>query len=263
MTDSPEGVDGARSAGSRIAVIDKAVRTLDALVAARNGLTPTEVAESIGTNRSTAFRLLTSLEQTGLLSRDPETGKYRLGIKMLQYGAAVRLGMNIVQTAEPTLMTLRDDTRQTALLAIREEWGARCLMRLPGPDVDVLSWTTGQWLPLHAAAAPQALMGAMSDDEVARYLAYRQDRPAQRCHRTDDEIREIIDEIRRRGWAVNTATATQGVASLGTVVRDRDGDAVCAISVAGLEHHYTGTSLDQTAARVMAAAEDIGRRLRE
>jgi DNA-binding IclR family transcriptional regulator len=253
--------EGKRSAGSRIAVIDKAVRTLDVLLAAGEGLTPTEVAGLIETNRSTAFRLLTSLEQTGLLSRDAESGKYRLGMKMLQYGAAVRLSMSIVQIAEPVLMALRDDTRQTSLLAIREEWGARCLMRLPGPEVDVLSWTSGQWLPMHVGAAPQALMSAMSDAEIERYLAHNRDWSTLHGERSADEIRESVAETRRRGWALNRATITQGVASLGTVVRDRTGVPVCAISVAGLEYHYEGDSLDQTASKVLAAAADLERRL--
>lgn len=254
---------GGHSAGSRIAVIQKAVDTLDALLAASDGLTPTEVAEVVDTNRSTAFRLLTSLEQAGLLSRDHSSGKYSLGMKLLQYGAAVRAGMAIVNIAEPILITLRDETRQTALLAIRENWGARCLLRLPGPEVDVLSWATGQWLPMHVGAAPQALMSAMSDGEVDRYLTHNKDWHTLRGDRTPADVREGLAEVRRRGWALNLETITQGVASLGTVVTDHLGTPVCAISVAGLEHHYTGPSLEQTAAKVMAAAEAISQQLHE
>lgn len=261
MTDEDAKVEAGRSPGSRIAVIEKAVKTLDVLLPAKEGLTPTEVAERIGTNRSTAFRLLTSLEQSGLLTRDPKTGRYRLGMKMLQYGSAVRLSMSLVQVAEPILMRLRDDTRQTSLLAIREGWGARCLIRLPGPEVDVLSWTSGQWLPMHLEAAPQALMSAMTDADVDRYLAYNKDWQTQQGKRTPEEIRDTVKEIRRRGWALNSATITQGVASLGAVVRDRTGAPVCAISVAGLERHYIGTQLERTAATVLAAARDIGQRL--
>lgn len=261
MTDEYAPVGTGRSPGSRIAVIEKAVKTLDVLLTAKEGLTPTEVAEQIDTNRSSAFRLLTSLEQAGLLTRDPETGRYRLGMKMLQYGSAVRLSMSLVQVAEPILMRLRDDTRQTSLLAIREEWGARCLIRLPGLEVDVLSWTSGQLLPMHVGAAPQALMSAMSDTEIDRYFAYNKDWHTQQGERAAEEVRESLKEIRRRGWALNLATITQGVASLGAVVRDRTGAPVCAISVAGLERHYTGEHLERTAATVLAAARDIGQRL--
>ncbi|NMO04474.1 IclR family transcriptional regulator [Gordonia sp. TBRC 11910] len=261
VQDSADSND--RSAGSRIAVIQKAVNAMDALLAAGDGLTPTEVADAIDTNRSTAFRLLTSLEYAGMLSRDESTGKYHLGMKLLQYGSAVRASMAIVKIAEPTLMTLRDKTRQTALLAVRENWGARCLLRLPGPEVDVVSWTTGQWLPMHVGAAPQALMSAMSDTEVERYLADNKDWSTRQGERSPDDVRDSLQEIRRRGWALNMESITKGVASLGTIVRDRHDAPLCAISVSGLQYHYTGTDLEQTAASVMAAASDISRRMQD
>ena len=249
-----------RSAGSRIAVIEKAVKTLDAILPVADGLTPTEVAEAIGTNRSTAFRLLTSLELTGLLSRDAATGKYHLGMKLLQFGAAVRNGMSIVKIAEPTLMNLRDEIRQSVLLAIRESWGARCLFRIPGPEVDVLSWTTGEWLPMHMGAAPQALMSALSDSEIEHYLAHNKDWHTLRGDRTAEDIRQGVALIRQQGWALNREGITRGVASLGAVVRDRSGTAVCAISVAGLEHHYDHPRLERTAAALLAAADEISKR---
>lgn len=250
-----------RSVGSRIAVIEKAVKTLDAFLPVAGGLTPTEVAGAIGTNRSTAFRLLTSLEQTGLLMRDTSTGTYHLGMKLLQYGAAVRSKMGIIGIAEPTLMNLRDETRQSVLLSIREGWGARCLFRLPGPEVDVLSWATGEWLPMHMGAAPQALMSALSDAEIERYLAHNKDWHTLQGDVTADDIRAGISLIRERGWSLNKAAITRGVGSLGAVVRDRSGTAVCAISVAGLEHHYNGAELERTAAAVLAAAHEISTRL--
>lgn len=250
-----------RSAGSRIAVIDKAVKTLDALLPVTEGLTPTEVAEVIGTNRSTAFRLLTSLEQCGLLDRDRSSGRYHLGMKLLQYGSAVRNGMPVIRVAETTLANLRDETRQTVLLAIREGWGARCLSRLPGPEVDVVSWNNGEWLPMHVGAAPQALMSAMSDSEIDQYLAENTDWRTLQGERSADDIREGVALIRRRGWALNSEGITEGVASLGAVVFNRAGAAVCAISVAGLEHHYIEPRLERTAAAVLTAAKEIKEKL--
>jgi DNA-binding IclR family transcriptional regulator len=259
--DTPAPGGDARSTGSRIAVIEKAVRTLDALVPAGDGLTPTEVAEAIGTNRSTAFRLLNSLEIAGLLSRDASSGRYRLGMKLLQYGSAVRSELTIVKVAEQILPRLRDAARQSTLLAVREGWRARCLYREPGPDVDVLSWTTGELAPLPQSAAPLALLAALSDGEIEQYLTSNE-WDDERGGRTPDDIREDVASTRERGWALSRSTMTEGVASLGTVVRDGSGAVACAISVAGLEIHYSGAELDRTAALLVTAADEIRERLR-
>jgi DNA-binding IclR family transcriptional regulator len=257
---TPDPADD-RSTGSRIAVIDKAVRVMDAILTSADGLTPTEVAAATETNRSTAFRLLVSLEQAGLLTRDATEGRYKLGIKLMQYGEAVRSGMSIVDALDPTMRELRDETRQSVLLAVREGWGARCIHRLSGPEVDVLSWATGEWLPLHVGAAPQALLAALPDLELNRYLASGGEWKTRQGSRNPEEIRQGVDEIRLRGWSLNREGITQGVASLGAVVKDASGSAICAISVAGLEHHYIGEQLERTAAKVVEAARQAAERL--
>ncbi|WP_214106164.1 IclR family transcriptional regulator domain-containing protein [Acrocarpospora catenulata] len=101
----------------------------------------------------------------------------------------------------------------------------------------------------------------MSDAEVDRYLTHNTDWHTLQGDRTADDVREGIALIRSRGWALNLEAITRGLGSLGTVVHDGAGLAVCAISVAGLEHHYAEPHLQTTAAAVMAAAEEISRRI--
>lgn len=250
-----------RTSGSRIAVIEKAVRVMDAVLRSPEGMTPTEVAAAVQTNRSTAFRLLTSLEHAGLMTRDADGGRYRLGPRLLQYGEVVRAGMTIIDVADPTMRWLRDETRQSVLLSVREGWGARCIHRLAGPEVDVLSWATGELLPMHVGAAPQALLSSLSDAELERYLAHGGDWHTLHGVRTASDIRDGVQQIRRQGWALNREGLTLGVASLGAVIKDRSGISVCALSVAGLEHHYLGDELKRTADRVLKAAEEIRARL--
>jgi IclR family acetate operon transcriptional repressor len=250
-----------RSSGSRIAVIDKAVRVLDALLLVPTGLTPTDVATAIGSNRSTAFRLLTSLEQAGLLRRDGLSGRYCLGVKFLQYGEGVRAGTGLVDTAEPTLRRLSALTRQSATLGIREGFGVRCIHRIPGPEVEVFAWKIGEWLPMHAGAAPQALLSALPDAELDRFLAHGGEWRTRHGVRTEQDIREEVAKTRRRGWSLNREGLTAGVSSLGAVVINSTGSPVCAISVAGLDHHYRGDGLKQTATAVTDAATELSRLL--
>ena len=63
-----------RSAGSQIAVIAKAGAAMDVLLDTSAGVTPSELAERLGANVNTAFRILVSLETAELVDRDPSTG---------------------------------------------------------------------------------------------------------------------------------------------------------------------------------------------
>jgi DNA-binding IclR family transcriptional regulator len=250
-----------RSNGSRIAVIDKAVRVLDVLMQTPAGITPTDLASALASNRSSAFRLLTSLEQTGLLYRDALNGRYRLGVKFLQYGEAVRAGTALIDVADPILRNLSTATRQSTSLGIREGFGARCIHRIPGPDVEVLSWKVGSWLPMHVGAVPQALLATLSDAEIDRFFAQNEERRTRLGVLTEKEIRASIAKTRQRGYSLNQGALTKGVSSLGASVLNASGAPVCAISVAGLEHHYQTDALEQTAAAVTGAAAELGRLL--
>ncbi len=251
----------APSAGSQIAVIAKAGQVLDVLLESAQGATPTDVAMRMGITRSTAFRLLTSLEKAGLVDRDADSGRYRLGIRLLLLGDAVRDRMDLVSLADPVLRSLRDEVRQSVYLSRRDGWGAMCLHRMAGPDVDVLAWKAGQWLPFHIGAGPRALLAALSDDEIDRYLAQGSERRTRQEQLTDEQIWAIVRRTRARGWSLNLEELTEGVSSLGAVVRGAKGLPLCAISVAGLTASYQGTRLDTLAAAVTATADQLSRQV--
>ncbi len=246
------------SAGSRIAVIDKAALVLDALLRHPHGATPTEVAGDLGLNRSTTFRLLTSLEHAGLLDRDPATGRYRLGLRMLVLGDAVRERLDLVRIAEPILRELRDTVRQTVFLSERDGWGAVCLQRLPGPDVDILAWRTGHRLPFHTGAGPRALLAALPEEELEAYLAGPGPWPTRQGELSATELRRLVEQTRERGWSLNREDVTDGVSSLAVAVRSNDtGAPVCALSIAGLSGAFSGERLDAMAEAVREGASRL------
>jgi DNA-binding IclR family transcriptional regulator len=259
--DSAGSVVDMPSAGSQIAVIGKAVLVLETLLDCADGATPTDVAARLGMNRSTAFRLLTSLERAGLLDRDAETGQYRLGLRFLVFGDVVRERLDLVRLAEPTMRQLRDELRQTVYLAIRDGWGAICLHRLSGTDVDVLAWKTGRWLPFHSGAGPRALLAALPDQDLKTYLGLPQARPTRQGSLSTQDLLRIVEETRERGWSFNPEEITEGVSSLGAVVRSGEGAAICALSVAGLSVTYQGERLTKVAATVIGAAAELSRRI--
>jgi DNA-binding IclR family transcriptional regulator len=252
-----EGATGGSVDGSQIAVIGKAAQVLEALLHRPEGAAPTQVAADLAINRSTAFRLLTSLERSRLVDRDPETGRYRLGLRFLTFGDAVRARIDVVSIADPVLRQLRDEVRLTVYLAIRNEWGAVCLKRLAGPDFDVLAWKPGQQLPFHRGAGPRALLAALPDAELEVYLAEPMDRSTRSGMLAVDQVRQMVAITRERGWSLNAEDLTPGVSSVGVALRDVNGSAQYAISVAGLAARFQGSSLVDTADAVVAAVSRV------
>jgi DNA-binding IclR family transcriptional regulator len=88
--------------------------------------------------------------------------------------------------------------------------------------------------------APKALLSALTDAVLTRFFAENTERRTRHGALTEQEIRADIAEIRRRGYSLDREGLTAGVYSIGAVVRNSSGSPVCAISAAGLEHHYRG-----------------------
>src|SRR6266704_2462778 len=93
------GVDAGRDA-ALIRSVDRAIAILDVL-AVGGWKAGAEVARELGVHRSTALRLLATLERHGLVERERRTAKYRLGGRLVQLASAVRGEADLRLVARP------------------------------------------------------------------------------------------------------------------------------------------------------------------
>ena len=110
----------------------KALELLSAFSFREPRLSLAELAEKTGIPRATAFRLLSTLEQSGFLAK--VHGAYQLGIKCFVLGNIVAGGLDLRETAHPHLVALRDSTRETTQIAILDHWQVVYLERMLSPE---------------------------------------------------------------------------------------------------------------------------------
>jgi DNA-binding IclR family transcriptional regulator len=101
---------------ARIQSVDRAVELLEAIAAAPEPQTAPALADRAGLNRSTAWRILATLEHHGLVERDPAANRYGLGFALLRLAAAAG-HEPLVRLAHPLIRALAHDTGETANLA--------------------------------------------------------------------------------------------------------------------------------------------------
>jgi DNA-binding IclR family transcriptional regulator len=240
---------------SRILVLDKVGVILDAFANGLEWAGPAEIADRIGTNKSTTYRILRSMEHVGLLDRHSD-GTYGLGIRLMELGALVGERLDLRRLAEPALRRLRDEVGQTTFLTVRHEGVATCIDRIPGSHVEVMALRLGGSLPLYCGAAPRVLLAGLEKADLDRYLAGA---PFQaRTPHTLVEagaLRDDVAQTRGQGFALSLEDATLGVAAIGAPVFDRRGHVIAAISIAGLRPEYDDRHLPGLIRRVRVAAD--------
>jgi IclR family acetate operon transcriptional repressor len=103
-------------AARRVAAVERALAVLDAL--ARGGeLGTNELARRTGINASTVSRLLATLAAGGLVEHVPESGRYRLGLRLLELGNSVVERLDVSSAGRPHLEALVAETGETATLS--------------------------------------------------------------------------------------------------------------------------------------------------
>jgi len=103
-------------AARHVAAVERALTVLDALAEGEE-LGTNELARRTRINASTVSRLLATLTARGLVEHVPETGRYRLGLRLLQLGNAVLARLDLRRVARPQLEALAAETGETATLS--------------------------------------------------------------------------------------------------------------------------------------------------
>src|SRR6185369_17849102 len=153
------------SEASPVQSVDRAVTVLEIL--AREGEAGvTEIAVELGVHKSTAFRLVTALENRGLVAQHIDRGKYRLGVGVLRLAGATTARLDVVQEARPICRKLAADSGETVNIAVLSDRSALYLDQVAGQSALQSHNWVGQHIPLHATSNGKVLLSELSDGEL-------------------------------------------------------------------------------------------------
>jgi DNA-binding IclR family transcriptional regulator len=107
-----------------VAAVERALAVLDALSDGTPELGTNEIARRTGINASTVSRLLATLANAGMVEHVPATGRYRLGLRLLQLGNTVLGRLDLREVARPHLQELAAATGETVTLSAPGEHDA-------------------------------------------------------------------------------------------------------------------------------------------
>ncbi len=159
---------------STLQTLDRGVRALFVVAAKSRGVTVAELAAELGVARAIGYRLVATLEDHGLLTRDPE-GRVYLGASIPALAAAY--WPSLLAKATPVLQELADQTNATAFLSVAERDEAVAVLSLDPASTSLLriGYRVGSRHPLSRAAAGIAILArrAPAPDDPAEVVAAR------------------------------------------------------------------------------------------
>src|SRR5690349_17559237 len=156
--------------GDLVRSVDRAIAILDVL-AVGGWKAGAEVARELGVHRSTALRLLATLERHGLVERDQRSAKYRLGGRLVQLASAVRGEADLKAAARPVCAALARQVGETVTLDVLDGDEIVPVEQASGStSVVSVNWL-GTRSPAHCAASGKVILAFGPEDVRSRFLA--------------------------------------------------------------------------------------------
>lgn len=238
-------------------VLTKVASLLDAL-AEHGELTPKEAAEHVAEPLSTVYRLLADLRELGYVEPGVDKGKYGLGIKLFRLGSRAVDRVDVLDMAGPHMEELHDRTGETLFLCIQRGLDGICIAKLDGIRVHSVSLEIGGSLPLHAGAAPLALLAFQGEDSWSEYIDQGGLRPWKGIEiPTPAGLHATLSETVERGYAVSDGDVNPGIAALGAPLYDYEGRVRASLSLSGVREAILADKLDEMSTLLLESTAAI------
>jgi len=235
--------------------VDRAITILEIL--ARSGEAGvTEVAAELGVHKSTAFRLIGTMEARGVVEQTDARGKYRLGLGLVRMAGSTAARIDIVQVARPICKELAAETGETINIAVLVDSAALYLDQIAGASsLQPHNWV-GQRRPLHATSSGKALVAHLEPREVDVLIPHMEAHTERTVTRRTTLHRHLA-EVRERGYAITVDELEEGLTALAAPIRDAHGDVVASLSVSGSTWRMGEEAREPTAALLTRSARTI------
>jgi DNA-binding IclR family transcriptional regulator len=253
MDTLPDLVPGRRP--GTIQSVDRAATLLKAVADARRPSTVVELAAACRLNRSTAWRLLATLERHGLVERDAVTQRYGVGYALMGIAAAAD-HESLTRRSRAALEALAVETGETVGLAVAKRLHLVYVEQIEAPQIMAVNWL-GKPVPLHATSAGKALLAYLDVDEREALLAGELERFTAATVTDRRTLEQQLDGVRRKGYCVCVGELEDALFGASAPILGARGRPLGVVSVWASEHRVTRERLDVIARRTRQAADEI------
>ena len=212
-------------------------------------------------HKSSAYRLLATLEAHGFVERGPAGRGYRLGWKPAEL--AGRLRSELRELAAPVMEELAAKSGEIVHLSVLDGAEIVYLDKRGRSQPLTVSTTIGGRSPAHASAMGKVLLAGLPQAEARRLLGAR--RLKRFTPTTITEPRRLaleLEAVRRQGYALDNEEAFPGIRCVAAPLRDREGTVRAAISVTAPTQRIAGRRQAEIRKWVTDSAARISARIR-
>lgn len=249
--------DNPQQATGTVQALDRGVTLLE-LLAGEEAMTLTEVAVDTAMAPATAYRLLVTLQQRGLVTFDEDAQTWSIGVEAFRIGSAFLRRTNYVEAGRPVMHRLMQASHETSNMGILDGGDVVFVSQVETHQPIRAFFRPGTRGLVHASGIGKALLAERPEREVRRLIEERGlPRFTANTLVTAEALQADLAATRERGWALDDEESTVGMRCLAAPIFNEYGEAVAGISISGLAARLDDDRVQQFGPRVRAAADEI------
>lgn len=247
---------------SIIQSVDRALHILDMVSRKREGCGVTELSIALPLNKTSVFRMLSTLKRHGLVEQDPETERYKIGYKVLELSGRLLDSIDLRAEARPYLRELENLTNEVIHLVIYNRGEVVYIEKLEGNETLRMHSKVGNRAPMHCTGVGKVILAHLPREEAQEVI--------DQCELTRHTGNTITDKdalcahlrrVRQQGYALDLEENEAGINCIAAPIFDHAGRVVSALSVSGPAIRMTEERIETLKGKVMETSRKISRRL--
>jgi IclR family KDG regulon transcriptional repressor len=250
--------DGDENSIYRIQVLDRAFQILGKVADEDAGVSLPEIARDLQLHKSTAHRLLMALEAARFIEKNPVSGRYRLGSRVMELGLSAVSRLDVYQIAGPHLRWLAEQTGETGHLAVLRDGEVVSVLNVESRQTVRTPSAVGARSPVHCTAHGKAALAFAPADQLSAFLRSRNFKSyTPKTLTTAARLRAELEKVRQHGYALDDEEWETGLRCIGAPVRDSSGSVIAAVSLSGPVFRIRPERIQALADAVMETASRI------
>ncbi len=239
----------------------KVVDILDCFSVSQRELSVSEIARTLGMPKSTAHRIIDSMRAAGLLEQDATRERYRLGLRLFEYGSTVLASMDLHRVASPFVEALTKRSGENVHLCVFNGSHMVLVRRAAQASSVHNTLTLMEESPCHGTGVGKAALAFQPDATVRKILQAGLARFTSRTITDPSALQQQLADIRQRGYAVDDREHEPDVRCVAAPIRNASGRVFAAVSVSGPARRLTESRVPTLANLVMEHAASISAQL--
>lgn len=239
----------------------RALKVLEVLGQSPRPVAVAAVADALGSDRSTAYRMLMTLVEAGYVVRDEQNRNYQLGYRLLSLTKSLLEGDERSDLITRALREIAEKTRETVHYSVLDQDAVVLLFKARGTQLVTVDFKVGDRSPLHCTSIGKAMLAFQDTRLVESVIAAGLPKVAPNTITEPDVFRAALAKIRMEGVAYDDLEFAEDMRCVAVPVFEKGHLVRGGISLSGPTSRYSYDKLSELGGIAMQAARQLSEQL--